>query len=128
YYDLSGRVVATKDANNNLNTRTLRAGSGYGGADPDTIKEFHADTGVFTNAYDAFGDRRQTTNEIGKTETYNYDAMDRLTSQVHQLRTGGTQLTDNYVYDGLGRRVQHWNSQLGSSAVDTTDYDLQGRV
>ncbi|MEJ0027174.1 MAG: LysM peptidoglycan-binding domain-containing protein [Rhizomicrobium sp.] len=137
YYDLSGRVVGVRDANNNLNTRTLLADSGYGGADASVLKEFHADSGVVANGYDVFGDLRQNTNEVGKVETYAYDAMDRLITQVHQARPAGSpgnptgatvQLTDSYAYDGLGQRIKHWNSQLGATVLDTTDYDAAGRV
>ncbi len=137
YYDLSGRLVGVRDADNNLNTRSLLAGTGYGGADPTVLKEFHADTGVFVSAYDVFGDLRQTTNEVGDVETFTYDAMDRLLTDAHPTRPSGTPgnasgaaqtLTDTYAYDGLGRRIVHTNSQLGSSVKETTDYDAQGRV
>src|SRR5258706_1622340 len=88
YYDISGRLVGVQDpnayyANTNGNTRTLLAGTGYEGTDPLVAKEFHADSGNFTNGYDVYRDLRQTTNEIGKVESYSYDAMDRLLTQTH---------------------------------------------
>ncbi len=128
YYDLSGRVVAVRDANGNTNTRLLLAGTGYGKDDPKVLKEFHADGGIFTRTFDAFGDMRTTVDEVGKTETYAYDLMDRLETQVHQQRADTTQLTDTYVYDEMGQRIQHYNSQLTSSVKELTDYDMQGRV
>ncbi|MEH0197588.1 calcium-binding protein, partial [Caulobacter sp. CCNWLY153] len=43
---------------------------------------------------------------------------------------GSTQsLIDSYTYDGLGQRIRHSNSQLGTTALaERTDYDLDGRV
>ena len=126
-----------RDANGNLSTRSLLATSGHDGEDALVLKEFHADGGVFENRYDVFGDRRTTVNEVGKTEAYAYDALDRLVEQDHQARAAGSvgnatgsavQLKDYYAYDGLGQRTQHWNSQLGSGVKETTDYDAQGRV
>jgi YD repeat-containing protein len=128
YYDLSGRLVGTRDANGNLTTRTLLAGSGYGGTDPLVLQEFHADGGVVTNSYDVFGDLRHAVNEIGKATDYVYDKMDRVTQVAHALRSDGTQLIDSYGYDGLGQRIKHWNNYLGVNVFDRTDYDLQGRV
>ncbi|MFI4973113.1 MAG: Ig-like domain-containing protein [Caulobacterales bacterium] len=149
YYDLSGRLVATQDANGNLNTRLLLAGSGYGGSDAKETDEFHPDTGHPTWAYDVFGDTRAYTNELGNVDKRTYDGMDRLLTDTHPLTHpygGGAafSLIDFYAYDGLGQRIDHTNSVLntslavsgyssttltGSSGVkETTDYDLQGRV
>ncbi|SFG52018.1 YD repeat-containing protein [Novosphingobium sp. CF614] len=128
YYDLSGRVVGVQDANGNLNTKSLLAGTGYGGSEALTLTEFHADTGKFYNKYDIFNDLRTTVNEVGKSESYNYDNRGLLVSQVHQQRADGTQLIDFYSYDALGHRLTHYNSQLGSTVKDITDYDALGRI
>lgn len=137
YYDISGRLIAVEDANGNKNKRSLLSGSGYGDDEAIVVREFHADNGVYEREYDAFDDMRLTVDEVGKTESYVYDAMSRLTSLAHQTRLAGSTgnatgsnitLTDNYVYDGLGRRTQHWNSFLTSSVKELTDYDVQGRV
>jgi YD repeat-containing protein len=137
YYDLSGRVVGVRDANGNLSTRNLLANTGYDGADASVVKEFHPDGGVFTNAYDVFGDLRQATNGDGATETYTYDNMDRLTVVNHATRAAYSvgnptnqpvTLTDSYAYDGLGQRIKHWNSEFGTADVATTDYDYAGRI
>jgi YD repeat-containing protein len=137
YYDLSGRLVGTRDANGNYNTRVLLSGTGYGSADASVVKEFHADGGVVTDGYDVFSDLRQTTNEVGSVESFAYDAMDRLVADTHPTRAAGTAgnntgsnvtLVDYYAYDGLGQRIKHWNNQYGASAAETTDYDMQGRV
>jgi YD repeat-containing protein len=129
YYDLSGRLLGTQDANGNTSTRLLLAGTGYGGADAIETKEFHPDGGKPTFGYDVFGDERKLTDALGNVETRTFDAMDRLTTDVHPTNSAtGVALTDHYVYDALGQRVVHWNSQLGSSVKETTDYDLQNRV
>ncbi|HWA90293.1 MAG TPA: tandem-95 repeat protein [Rhizomicrobium sp.] len=137
YYDLSGRVVGVKDADGNTSTRTLLANTGYGDQDASVAKEYHPDGGIFTNAYDVFGDLRLATNGDGATESYTYDNMDRLTALAHATRAAGSvgnntgqavTLTDNYVYDGLGQRIKHWNSQLGAGVIATTDYDSSGRI
>jgi YD repeat-containing protein len=128
YYDLSGRLVGVRDANNNLNTRSLLAGTGFGGEEALVLKEFHADTGVSETRYDVFGDARYLINEIGKVESRSYDAMGRLTTLGRPQRADGTQLWESYAYDGLGQRIRHWNSQLTSSVMERTDYDAQGRV
>jgi YD repeat-containing protein len=130
FYDVSGRLVATQDPNGNVETRTLLAGTGYDGATAAVLKDFHADHGVVETRYDAFGDAREIYGElsvvdpIAYRETRVYDALDRVTQVTHR----GGLLTDTYVYDGLGERIGHWNSQYGSSVVERTDYDAQGRV
>ena len=87
-------------------------------------KEFHPDGGFTHTKHDVFGDARTLIDEIGRTETRSYDALGRLTQQVHK----GGLLTDHYTYDLLGQRIKHWNSFLGSANVESTDYDMQGRV
>jgi YD repeat-containing protein len=128
YYDPSGRLVGIRDANGNLKTRTLLAGSGHGGEEADVLKEFHPDGGVLENRYDVFGNVRLAINEVGSTQTFIYDKMDRLTQLKHQQRSDGTQLDDFYGYDSLGQRIWHYNSALNSGVKETTDYDIQGRV
>ena len=123
YYDLSGRLVGMSDANGNLTTRALLAGTGYGGADALVAKEFHADGGVVQTGFDVFGDARTLVDELGRVESRSYDAMDRLVSVAHR----GGLLTDTYAYDGLGRRIGHANN-VYVGAVERTDYDLAGRV
>jgi YD repeat-containing protein len=136
-YDLSGRLVSVIDANNHRTTRLLLAGTGLGDSEASTLKEFTPHPSVFERKYDVFGAQRVTVDELGKTETFLYDKMNRLVRQDHPLRPAGSlgnttgadiQLIDEYGYDGLGRRTQHWNSQYGPTVQETTDYDAQGRV
>ncbi|WP_082697758.1 DUF6531 domain-containing protein [Novosphingobium fuchskuhlense] len=140
FYDASGRVVGVQDANGNLNTRTLLAGTGYGKDDEALVlKEYHADGGMLERQYDLHHDLKVTINEVGKTESYLYDALGQLIEQDHQIRAAGSpgndltgavavQLKDFYDYDNLGHRILHTNSQLGGTVTETTAYDVQGRV
>ncbi|PSJ42219.1 LysM peptidoglycan-binding domain-containing protein [Allosphingosinicella deserti] len=132
-YDLSGRLTGTTDANGNVTTRQLLAGTGYGGSEALVTVETHADGGVSRIIYDQFGDARVIRNELETSashtlrsvhdETRNYDNLGRL---VLQTERGG--LTHAYTYDLLGRRILHTNTVLGSANAEITDYDLQGRV
>ncbi|WP_443751343.1 hypothetical protein [Asticcacaulis solisilvae] len=126
YYDRSGRQVGHKDANGNLTTQTLQAGTGYDGNAALTVKQFNPDTGVVTNAYDAFGNLTDATDALGALTHNTYDGDNRLTSVKHAVRSDGTYLLDTYVYDELNERTRHTNN--AQSGAETTDYDLQGRV
>jgi YD repeat-containing protein len=136
-YDLSGRLVSVLDANGHRNTRLLLAGSGHGDREALITKEFHPDSGIVATRYDVFGDARTTTNEVGSVESKDYDKVGRLITQTHAARPIGSvgnttgavvQLVDHFVYDGLGQRTGHWNSQFGSSYLEKSDFDVQGRV
>lgn len=91
---------------------------------------FHADGGVQETRYDVFGDARVLVDEIGRTEQRSYDRMGRLSQIIRPARTDGSgvQLTEHFIYDGFGRRVQHWTSQLGNSVLERADYDVEGRI
>jgi YD repeat-containing protein len=131
YYDKSGRQVAQRDANGNLTTQTLLAGSGYGGSQALVTAEYRPGS-VTTRGYDNWGDERTVTDGLGAVTTKLYDANHNLVEVDHPVRTAGnsigTQLKDYYAYDALGQRIKHWNSQLGAGVVETTDYDAMGRV
>ncbi|WP_034159241.1 LysM peptidoglycan-binding domain-containing protein, partial [Sphingomonas sp. ERG5] len=139
YYDISGRLVATRDANNTalgaggkVFARSLLAGSGHGDDTALALSEYQPDASSKAMGYDIFGNLRFTTNEIGATTKNTYDKAGRLIQVEHPVRVGGnspgTQLIDYYSYDGLGQRIKHTNSVYGASVAETTDYDTQGRV
>ncbi|MFM2409439.1 MAG: hypothetical protein RL481_267, partial [Pseudomonadota bacterium] len=44
------------------------------------------------------------------------------------VAANGAGLVDYYAYDLLGQQIKHWNNYLGAYDVETTDYDIQGRV
>ncbi|MEO7688804.1 MAG: LysM peptidoglycan-binding domain-containing protein [Sphingomonas sp.] len=120
YFDASGRLVATRDANGNLNTRILLAGSGYGGADPLTLVEIHPDGGKIKTGYDVFGDAVKITDALNKVTTNIFDQVGNLIEVRHPIRAlnsdgsagDGLQLIDYYSYDGLSERVGHSNNVL----------------
>lgn len=135
YYDISGRLIGVEDANSNLNKRALLAGSGHGDDEAIVTAEFRAggtdttSSGIYRTLTDVFGNLKVLTNEVGAVEKRDYDLMGRLTKITRPTRTStSTTLEENYVYDGLGNRTQHWNNQFGSTVIEMTDYDAQGRV
>lgn len=128
-YDLSGRLIGTRDANSMADTagkwtsRLLLAGTGYGDANALVVKEYHTDGGIRTNAYDVFGDLRDAADEIDR---HTYNSYNKIGQLIQVTHPGG--LVDNYGYDVLGQRTTHWNSFLTASDVERTDYDVQGRI
>ena len=125
YYDVSGRLIGSRDANGRLTTRQLLAGTGYGGSEALVLREFHPDGGVLANGYDVFGDLRTASDALGRTTLNGYDALGRLTQVLHPAGGAGA-LFDYYVYDSLGQRTRHGDN--AHNTVETTDYDRQGRV
>jgi YD repeat-containing protein len=129
YYDISGRLVAVKDANDHTSRRVLLAGTGYGGGAALVVTDTHADGWSALTAYDVFGNARTLTDEFGNAETQTYDLNRNLLTVAHR----GGLLTDYYGYDELGQRTRHWNSQFNTNPasptiLDLTNYDGQGRV
>ena len=123
YYDASGRLVASRDANNNLTRLELLAGTGFGGGEALVTRTTTAD-GAFTEVkYDIHGDARTMIDQISRSTTQTYDQMGRVTQVNH---SGG--LIDYYQYDGLGQQIRHYNNFLGTSMAETTLYDQQGRI
>ncbi|MEA3064796.1 MAG: hypothetical protein QOJ27_1242, partial [Sphingomonadales bacterium] len=105
YYDIAGRTAAFQDANGNVMTRLLLAGTGHEGSEALVTYEYHADGGYIRNAYDMFGDKRIVRDEIGRRTDMAYDAMGRVT----QL-TKPNGLIDYFGYDALGQKISHWNN------------------
>jgi YD repeat-containing protein len=124
YYDVSGRLVGVRNANNALTTRVLENGTGHGDAEAAIHIEYHADGGTVVTWHNVFGDARVTVNEVGGLDIRGYDNMGRVTEVDHP----GGLLNDYYTYDGLGRVTRHFNNFLGGGNVERTDYDVQGRV
>lgn len=151
YYDLGSRQVATKDANGNLITELLLAGTGYNGSSAQEVEEFQPDAGQMNYGYDVFGDQTKVTDQLSRSMLQTFDAMGRLLTVTYPADTisGDAALVKFYAYDGLGQRIATTNSQfaptlltggnttanyassklIGSALVkSTTDYDDQGRV
>lgn len=135
YYDASGRLIATRDANGtytgqtknantgNLTILNLLTGTGYGGSQAQIVSEVHADGGVKQTKYDIHGDVRIMVDEIGRQSTRTYDRLGRMVQSAN-----GAGLVDYYSYDIIGQQLKHWNNYLGQYDAETTDYDIQGRV
>ncbi|MES2442158.1 MAG: LysM peptidoglycan-binding domain-containing protein [Pseudomonadota bacterium] len=136
-YDVAGRLVSTRDANNNRTTRQLLAGTGHNGSNALIAKEFHPDSGIFETKYDVFGDAKILRNELYNPSSPNaaftdeaqtFDKLGRLTSVLHR----GGLLTDSYTYDVLGQKLTNTETWLVSgtptSVTAKTDYDTQGRI
>ncbi len=129
YYDLSGRLIGSEDANsvaasaNRVTTRQLLAGTGYGSSEALVVKEWHLDTGIASQDFNVFGDAVRKTDEISRVTQFGYDKLGRLTQLTH---AGG--LVETYSYDVLGQRVGHWNNIVGSSGREVTEYDAMGRI
>ncbi len=143
YYDLGGRLVATQDANGNLTTQSLLAGTGYGGSQALIVEQWQPDNGQMNYGYDVFGDQTKVTDQLGRVTTKTYDGMGRLLTQTLPTDSPNAALTDFYAYDGLGQRLAQTNSLLNglslsgytsatllasTGAKQTSDYDSQGRL
>jgi len=120
YYDISGRLLGMRDANGNLDTRQVLAGTGYGGADPLVTAQYHPDGGREQTLYDVFGDARFYVTPMGGVETRLYDAMDRLISVTHptyasSIRLTGTSGADKFDTVGAGY-------EQGNGGADTFVY------
>lgn len=158
YYDKSGRLVATRDANGsyaaggtstaggakllntpgtdwtgNLTTRQLLAGTGYGGSEAKVLNEYRADISVWESRYDVFGQLRVTVDGLNSSQKAAAQAY--VTTQYLYDKGGRVTAevkpsgyTEYYAVDELGQRTKHWNSFLGSFVLEKTDYDVQGRV
>ena len=107
YYDRAGRLIGARDANDNLTTRALLAGTGHDGSEALVTYEYHPDGGYLRNDYDVFGDKRISWDEISRRSDMAYDAMGRLTQIT---RPSG--LIDYFGYDLLGQKTSHWNNVL----------------
>ncbi|MEO1219861.1 MAG: HNH endonuclease, partial [Pseudomonadota bacterium] len=123
YHDYSGRLVANRDANNNLTRQYLLAGTGYNGSQALITQITAADGGLTRTKYDIFGNAREIKDELNRVTTQSFDAMGRVTQINH---AGGKR--DYFQYDGLGQQIKRWNNFYGSGNAEQTDYDMQGRV
>jgi YD repeat-containing protein len=143
YYDALGRQVAVRDANGNVNKQAYDAGG-------NLVMETHADKGVVTHRYNAFGDKVTTVDAEGNvaaagsadraehTTNYGYDKLGRLTSVTHgpmnvfSITEGMVvsasvrrNVTESYSYDGAGRKLTQTD---GDGRVTHYKYDHAGRV
>ena len=142
YYDASGRLIATRDANGgyanggiagagtskvadtgNLTRRSLLAGTGYGGSEALVTAITFADGGTVNTLYDVHGNARTVTDQIGRVTTQGFDALGRVTQVNH-----AGNLVETFTYDGLGQRVTANDNNQTSTVGERIYYDQQGRV
>jgi|GEM_PF-1247577 len=129
-YDASGRLIQSYDGHGVETRRLLKAGTGYGGQDALTLREFHSDGGVIRYTINAFNDVTTVQNELGFKEERGYDGVGRLISLA---RPGTDKIeVETYRYDGLGQQIARTSSTLLardlSKGTQNTRYDAQGRV
>lgn len=108
YYDALGRQVAIKDELNHINGSLYDAGG-------NMVMEVHADDGVVTHFYDAFGQRVYSVDAVGNTATTNGS----LNTNLGLYKSH----TTRFDFDLLGRQTAttHGNSTTGSMNVYTVD-------
>jgi YD repeat-containing protein len=133
YYDLAGRLIATKDPNANLNgtranTLTLLPGTGSDGQAALVSKEFHADNARLATAYDVFGNARL----LADGTQQEFDKNNRLVKITRPQRAAGTAgygaaLVETYTYDQAGNRILHEMNAL-PGGTEKTFFDSLGRV
>ncbi|SSR04610.1 Rhs family protein [Acinetobacter baumannii] len=137
-YDLSGRLLTSKDANGNINKQSYLNGRNLETGDWLVEKETHADTGEVSNLYDVYGNLIEQSNALGVKTGYSYDINGNLVQITRAARTTGTvganhitsggiqtSLIDTFTYDELGNRLTATNALKNTT---TTDYDALGRV
>jgi YD repeat-containing protein len=138
-YDALGRQTSTTDFNGNTNKLDY---DGNG----NVITETHADGGLVTSTYNLFGDRlsvkRWDGAGSGVQMNYAYDHLGRLlntrtegavavyvgenTGSAMLVHTSSpTQLTEQFEYDELGRKIRSTDAAGVSSY---SRYDLDGNV
>nr|WP_269511821.1 hypothetical protein [Acinetobacter baumannii] len=137
-YDLSGRLLTSKDANGNINKQSYLNGRNLETGDWLVEKETHADSGEVSNAYDVYGNLIEQSNALGVKTGYSYDINGNLIQITRAARTAGTvganhitsggvqtSLIDTFTYDELRNRLSATNALKNTT---TTDYDALGRV
>ncbi|MEI1732463.1 LysM peptidoglycan-binding domain-containing protein, partial [Acinetobacter baumannii] len=137
-YDLSGRLLTSKDANGNINKQSYLNGRNLETGDWLVEKETHADTGEVSNLYDVYGNLIEQSNALGVKTGYSYDINGNLIQITRAARTAGTvganhitsggvqtSLIDTFTYDEMGNRLSATNALKNTT---TTDYDALGRV
>lgn len=129
-YDALGRLVATIDANGNVNGQVWDEGD-------NLVRELHADGGVVQYQYDIFDNKIRTTDAEGRSTRYTYDRLHRLTQITgdtvevstadgnYNLSTGNAQLSTTYTYDSVGQKLTETN---GAGETTAYTYDLRGNV
>ncbi|MBB5447926.1 MULTISPECIES: hypothetical protein, partial [unclassified Paraburkholderia] len=109
YYDLTGNLVGLKDANGHLSTQQWN----YGLAQPAVAQSWDA-MGYSKNfSYDAVGNLRVSTDELGRRTDYTYDRANQLIEIARPVLANGQRSIDRYEYDSAGNRIAHTDALGG---------------
>lgn len=125
HYDFLGRLIGTTDANGNFNSVAYNAGN-------QAVAETHADGGVKSFVYDAFGNQTDVYDELGFRTRNTFDDGNRRTRIEQEMTLGAIAaadeaqiLTTDYVYDEAARVLRETNDE---SETTRSWYDLQGNL
>lgn len=147
YFDKLGRQVAVQDERGFVNTQEWDAGG-------NLVREQHADGGIITHFYDAFGQRIKTVDALGNqagsgttiyqdhTTRYAYDRLGRLITTTHGDNPDGSvidwkfdanwalssvrkNLQETFAYDEAGRKISQTN---GNNETTRYRYDAAGNL
>ncbi|WLE58835.1 LysM peptidoglycan-binding domain-containing protein [Burkholderia plantarii] len=121
YYDRTGNLVGTRDADGNLSTQQWN----YGSATPTIAKIWDALGNAKQMQYDSFGNLRTSYDELRRRTDYLYDAKNRLIEIDRPVLANGQRSVDRYEYDSLDQRIAHTDA-LGDR--ERTYYDADGRI
>ena len=143
YYDISGRLVAQRDANGEyvddpndpnaiathvehsgtLTRMELLTGSGYNGTEALVTKTIYFNGDTITTEYDRLGRARRTTDQLGRATDTIYD----LAGNLRRIdRAGG--MVEHFKYDGLGQLWRRGNNQFSGPHYEYRTHDAQGRI
>lgn len=124
-YDPLDQLVSVTDPRNLVTSYSLNALG-------DQTQLISPDTGTTSQTFDAAGNLKTRTDAKGRTATYSYDALNRVT-RVAYTAAGATELASDYQYDqgvnGIGRLTRLTDSEGGSPLADASySYDALGRL
>jgi RHS repeat-associated protein len=114
-YAPNGQVQSSTDANGHMTSYGYDAFARRIGIDD-------ANGHWTTMTLDRAGQVKSLTDPDNNTTTFTYDALERMTSEVQPLETGGA--TTTFAYNALGALTTKTTANGG---VRTISYDLQGR-
>ncbi|MFT3857801.1 MAG: hypothetical protein QM742_10005 [Aquabacterium sp.] len=143
FYDLQGRLIGTRDANNFANgdihahTQAWTAMNADGSSKLAAEHFYGAGTKIYE--YDVFGDLVSVINQNwdgvaankARYQTkYLYDKKHKLVELQHAQRLDGSRGSDKYRYDSVGNRISKTSIAVPSSeeSIVTTDFDAIGRI
>jgi RHS repeat-associated protein len=114
-YNSLDQLISVTDPRNKVTSYTYNALG-------DLKKLTSPDTGVTDNTYDSGGNLKTSKDARNKTGTYNYDALNRVTSLAY------TDQTITYTYDAGTNQIGRLTQLASSGATTSWTHDTLGRV